>query len=105
MVKKTRGRNQLRDLIEDLCDSEECQQFISWKLCRHFICDDPEPEMISIVTDAWKKSNGMLPEIHQAPERYPVNIERGQDEVSLKKRRLAESGEAGWAVKNGIIKL
>ena len=64
--KKTRGRNQLRDLIEDLCDSEECQQFISWKLCRHFICDDPEPEMISIVTDAWKKSKGMLPEIHQA---------------------------------------
>ena len=31
-----------------------------------FICDDPKPEMIKIVTDAWEKSKGMLPDIHQA---------------------------------------
>ena len=37
-----------------------------WKLCRHFICDDPKPEMIKMVTDAWENSKGMLPEIHQA---------------------------------------
>ena len=64
--KKTKGKNQLRDLVEDLCKSEECRKFISWKLCRHFICDDPKPEMIKMVTDAWENSKGMLPEIHKA---------------------------------------
>ena len=63
---KTKGKNQLRDLVENLCKSEDCRKFISWKLCRHFICDDPKPEMIKIVTDAWEKSKGMLPDIHKA---------------------------------------
>jgi len=49
-----------------LCKSAECRRFISWKLCRHFICDDPKPEMIKMVTDAWENSKGMLPQIHQA---------------------------------------
>ena len=64
--KKTKGRKQLRALVEDLCNHESCRKFIAWKLCRHFICDDPTSEMVSLVTDAWEKSGGMLPEIHKA---------------------------------------
>jgi uncharacterized protein (DUF1800 family) len=63
---KTKGKNQLRDLVENLCASEDCRNFIAWKLCRHFICDDPKPGMVKIVTDAWENSKGMLPDIHQA---------------------------------------
>ena len=64
--KKTKGKKQLRNLVKDLCSSEHCRNFIAWKLCRHFICDNPKPEMIKIVTDAWINSKGMLPDIHKA---------------------------------------
>ena len=63
---KTKGKEQLRDLVDFLCAHESCVRFISWKLCRHFICDEPTDEMIQVVVDAWKKSNGMLPDIHRA---------------------------------------
>ena len=63
---KTQGKKQLRELVNDLCSSESCRNFIAWKLCRHFICDDPNTDMIKIVTDAWVKSGGMLTEIHKA---------------------------------------
>ena len=64
--KKTHGKKQLRELVDDLCSSESCRNFIAWKLCRHFICDDPNKDMIKIVTDAWVKSDGMLIDIHKA---------------------------------------
>jgi uncharacterized protein (DUF1800 family) len=63
---KTHGKKQLRELVDDLCSSESCRNFIAWKLCRHFICDDPNKDMIKIVTDAWVKSDGMLIDIHKA---------------------------------------
>ena len=63
---KTKGKEQLRDLVDFLCAHESCIRFISWKLCRHFICDEPTDDMIQVVVDAWKKSNGMLPDIHRA---------------------------------------
>ena len=63
---KTKGKEQLRDLVDFLCAHESCIRFISWKLCRHFICDEPTDEMIQVVVDAWKKSDGMLPDIHRA---------------------------------------
>ena len=50
--KKTQGKKQLRELVNDLCSSESCRNFIAWKLCRHFICDNPNKVMIKDVTDA-----------------------------------------------------
>ena len=64
--KKTQGKKQLRELVNDLCSSESCRNFIAWKLCRHFICDNPSKEMIKTVTDAWLKSKGILIDIHKA---------------------------------------
>ena len=64
--KKTQGKKQLRELVNDLCSSESCRNFIAWKLCRHFICDNPSKEMIKTVTDAWLKSKGSLIDIHKA---------------------------------------
>ena len=66
VLEKDKRKKQLRNLVKDLCSSEHCRNFIAWKLCRHFICDNPKPEMIKIVTDAWINSKGMLPDIHKA---------------------------------------
>ena len=60
------GKSQLRDLIDFVASKEECARFISWKLCRHFICDEPEVEMVEKVTKAWLTSGGNLPDIHAA---------------------------------------
>lgn len=60
------GQGQLRDLIEFVASTEECARFISWKLCRHFICDEPEVEMVEKVAKAWITSGGNLPDIHAA---------------------------------------
>ena len=43
-----------------------CIEFVSTKLCRHFITDEPTSEMINPVIEAWDKSNGNLIEIHKA---------------------------------------
>ncbi len=63
---KTKGKNQLRDLVEDLCSNPICVDFISKKLCRHFICDQPTKPMVDHVKAAWNASNGALSSIHIA---------------------------------------
>lgn len=53
-------------VIDDLCSHEKCVEFISTKLCKYFIDDNPSTSMVSFVVDAWKRSNGNLPTIHRA---------------------------------------
>ena len=66
---KQRGispKNKLLDVLKDLSAHPSTIQFISYKLCRHFICDEPTEEMVTPVKDAWIASNGHLPSIHKS---------------------------------------
>jgi len=63
---KTKGKSKLRQLVADLVRHPACIDFISAKLCQHFITDNPTPQMIAPVKEAWHKSDGHLPTIHQA---------------------------------------
>lgn len=71
---KEKGENQLAEFVEDLCANPICIDFISTKLCRHFICDEPTKQMIDHIKVAWKASDGALPAIHiavlEAADRY-----------------------------------
>lgn len=60
------AKNKLIDVIKDLAAHPETAKFIAMKLCRHFVCDHPSPEIIQPVLDAWTKSNGDLPTVHKA---------------------------------------
>ena len=60
------SKDQLFAVIDDLCAREDCRKFISTKLCKYFIDDDPPSEIIEYVMNAWKKSDGDLPTIHKA---------------------------------------
>lgn len=64
--KASSSGKQLRWIIEDLARHEETIKFISTKLCRHFITDEPTAEMTQHVIDAWQKSDGNLVAIHSA---------------------------------------
>ncbi len=60
------GEKELFEFIDDLCAMDECAQFISTKLARHYIADDPSKEAIEHIKSTFKKSSGHLPSIHQA---------------------------------------
>ena len=55
----------LFDLIADLVRHPSCREFISTKLCRHFITDNPTKEMISPILKTWEETDGDLPSIHK----------------------------------------
>ena len=63
---KNDAKRELAKVIHDLATHPICIKFVSTKLCRHFITDEPTEEMIDPVIEAWKKSNGNLIEIHKA---------------------------------------
>ena len=43
-----------------------CRDFVAERLCRYLITDEPTKEMKQPIIDAFKKSDGFLPEIHKA---------------------------------------
>ena len=54
----------LRKVIKDLVRHPSCIEFISHKLCNHFVTQNPSSEIVNPVINAWKKSEGDLKTIH-----------------------------------------
>ena len=63
---KNDGKRELSKVIHDLSHHPQCIKFVSTKLCRHFITDNPTKEMVDPVIKAWTNSNGNLIKIHKA---------------------------------------
>ena len=60
------GKEKLFNLIDTLCETDHCAEFISRKLAIHFISDNPPNESVEHIKSAYKSSNGNLLKIHQA---------------------------------------
>ena len=63
---KNEGKHELSKVIHDLSNHPQCIKFVSTKLCRHFITDNPTKDMVDPVIKAWTNSNGNLIKIHKA---------------------------------------
>ena len=63
---KNEGKRELNKVIHDLSNHPQCIKFVSTKLCRHFITDNPTKDMVDPVIKAWTNSNGNLIKIHKA---------------------------------------
>ena len=63
---KNDGKRELSKVIHDLSHHPQCIKFVSTKLCRHFITDNPTKDMVDSVVKAWTNSNGNLIKIHKA---------------------------------------
>ncbi len=63
---KNEGKRELSKVIHDLSNHPQCIKFVSTKLCRHFIIDNPTKDMVNPVIKAWTNSNGNLIKIHKA---------------------------------------
>ena len=60
------GKKALKLVIKDLVNHPNCRDFVATRLCRYLITDEPTEEMKKPIMDAFKKSDGHLPEIHRA---------------------------------------
>ena len=47
-------------VVKDLVEHPACINFISYKLCNHFVTQNPAPEIVNPVISAWKNSKGDL---------------------------------------------
>jgi len=61
-----RGKKALTTVIKDLVNHPNCRDFVAERLCRYLITDEPTKEMKQPIIDAFKKSDGHIPEIHKA---------------------------------------
>ena len=61
-----RGKKTLAVVIKDLVNHPNCRDFVAERLCRYLITDEPTKEMKQPIIDAFKKSDGFIPEIHKA---------------------------------------
>jgi uncharacterized protein (DUF1800 family) len=61
-----RGRNQAPDLLADLAAHPQTASYLSWKLARHFIADDPPPDSVERIRQVWVESAGDLVAVHSA---------------------------------------
>ena len=61
-----RGKKTLAVVIKDLVNHPNCRDFVAERLCRFLITDEPTKEMKQPIIDAFKKSDGYIPEIHKA---------------------------------------
>ena len=60
------GKNQAAELLADLAIHPQTAKFLSKKLLRHFLADDPPEKSIQAVEESWHSSGGDLFAIHTA---------------------------------------
>ena len=61
-----KGKKALASVIRDLANHPNCRDFVATRLCRFLITDEPTEKMKKPIIEAFKKSDGHLPEIHKA---------------------------------------
>ena len=65
------GPDALTELLHDLARHPNTARFVSYKLARHFIADEPAPALVAQLESAWLKSNGHLPTVMAALVQSP----------------------------------
>ena len=65
-IEYKKGKKTLAVVIKDLVNHPNCRDFVAERLCRYLITDEPTKEMKQPIINAFKKSDGYLPEIHKA---------------------------------------
>jgi uncharacterized protein (DUF1800 family) len=79
-VYKAGGLSQGEEVLHDLARHPATAQYIAFKLVRHFITDDPQPEMVKPLAAAFRSSNGNLKTVAEAlinlPEAWTAPLKK-----------------------------
>jgi uncharacterized protein (DUF1800 family) len=60
------GPDALRAVLRDLARHPSTARFVSTKLARHFVADDPPPPLVERLSAAYRASDGQLPAVYDA---------------------------------------
>ena len=65
------GPDALGLLLRDLARHPSTARFVSTKLARHFVADDPPPALVERLAQTWRRSDGQLAEVTRELVRSP----------------------------------
>ena len=72
-------------ILEILKKHEGTARFVAWKLCRHFVCDDPPADLVDRIAAVFRKNDGDLRAVYRAiaadeelfaPRHYRAKLKR-----------------------------
>jgi uncharacterized protein (DUF1800 family) len=97
------GPEALAQVLHDLALHPSTARFVSAKLARHFVADEPPPALVARLEAAWQRSGGDLPTVCralvEAPEAWaaqPVKL-KTPEEFVISSARLLRLGELAFA--------
>ncbi len=107
------GPEALTEVLRDLARHPNTARFVSYKLARHFIVDEPSPALVAQLERSWLNSGGHLPTVLtalvQAPEAWqPQQAKlKTPEEFVISTVRLLGLGESAFerAADGGIAQL
>lgn len=75
-----KGVDQGEAVLRDLATHPSTARFVSTKLARHFVADDPPAALVDDMTSAWLDSGGDLPAVYevlvQSPESWDAELRK-----------------------------
>ena len=96
------GPDALDAVLHDLALHDSTARFVSTKLARHFVADEPPPALVARLADSWRKTGGQLPALYrtliEAPEAWaaqPVKL-KTPEEFVVSSARLLGLGEKAF---------
>lgn len=97
------GPDALDLVLRDLAQHPSTARFVSTKLARHFVADDPPPALVARLEASFRKSGGDLAELHrtlvQSPEAWapqPAKL-KTPEEFVISTVRVLQLGEQAFA--------
>lgn len=69
---RRRSRDDYLDMLDDLAVNPKTAAHISRKLAVHFVSDQPNEDMVSVMAEAWKKTDGDLTIVYAAMLDHPA---------------------------------
>ncbi len=97
------GPDALDAVLHDLAQHPSTARFVSTKLARHFVADDPPPALVARLEASFKRTGGDLAQLHrtlvEAPEAWapqPAKL-KTPEEFVISTVRVLQIGEAAFA--------
>ena len=97
------GPEALDQVLGDLAHHPSTARFVSFKLARHFVADEPPAELVATLAGAWQRSRGDLPTVYRALIESPAawgmatNKLKSPEEFVVGSARLLALGEQAFA--------
>ncbi|MFD1883751.1 DUF1800 domain-containing protein [Paracoccus pacificus] len=69
---KKASLDDIRAVLDDLAVRPDTADHLSWKLAVHFVSDNPDPDLIKAMSQAWKDTGGDLPSVYRVLVNHPA---------------------------------